>query len=100
MLRPSNARDQAQLELAPAAFLTEPQQYTDANRAVTTWGGAGPIEGLRGPLNARTDTGRTSSDLMTGGTVTQPKDVLSGTIEGLKGPLNARLDSGHGKRSR
>ena len=37
-------------------------QYTDANRAVTTWGGAGPLEGLRGPLNARLDTGRTRTD--------------------------------------
>ena len=90
MLRPSNTRDEAQIELAPAAFLTESQQYTNANRAVTTWGGAGPIDGLRGPLNARTDTGRTSSDLMTGGTVTQPREVQAGPFVG-SGPLQAEL---------
>jgi len=53
---------------------------------------AGPFVGS-GPLNTGTDTGRTSSDLMTGGTVTQPREVQSGPFVG-SGPLNTRFDTG------
>ena len=75
-------------DVAPAVFVTEPLQYTDAlpqPRDVQ----AGPFVGS-GPLNTGFDTGRSSSDLMTGGTVLQPREVQAGPFVGL-GPLQAKL---------
>ena len=75
-------------DVAPAVFVTEPLQYTDAlpqPRDVQ----AGPFVGS-GPLKAGTDTARSSSDLMTGVVVTQPRDVQAGPFVG-SGPLQAEL---------
>ena len=77
-------------DVAPAVFVTEPLQYTDAlpqPRDVQ----AGPFVGS-GPLNAGTDTARSSSDLMTGVVVTQPMNVQAGPFVG-SGPLNAGTDT-------
>merc|ERR1719398_345114 len=77
-------------DVAPAVFVTEPLQYTDAlpqPRDVQ----AGPFVGSS-PLNAGTDTARSSSDLMTGVVVTQPRDVQAGPFVG-SGPLNAGTDT-------
>ena len=75
-------------DVAPAVFVTEPHQYTTALRQPREVQ-AGPFVGS-GPLNAGTDTARSSSDLMTGGTITQPRDVQAGPFVG-SGPLQAEL---------